>query len=386
MHANFRRALNMGVLTCIAAGSLATASAANQLPQGSKPTYQVRRNPKASNSQQLALNSLKNTPYALQQVTTWVQHKAFQGKTYYEIMVGTDPARGSATTTVPVVIIPIKFNFGTGGISDPTQNACGDTESVVQRIIDSPIFSGNTVYSPGGTTVGTGQYEDAFQRANYWSKVSTVAPNYHVLFGTPTLAPVQTINDVPTDVFFQNSCGQPIAGYDINAFDPQIQAIYTSLHIPRNTLPLFVSYNVFLTEGGGCCILGYHGTDGSDQNYSFAAFNDPGLFNVPIEDIHALSHELGEYMDDPFGSNPVAAWGHIGQQPGCQGNLEVGDPVTGTAFTVTGSDGFVYHPEDLVFHDWFLRGPSTCGERVVHVPEYVYHGRWADLPVTLAIA
>jgi hypothetical protein len=38
----------------------------------------------------------------------------------------------------------------------------------------------------------------------------------------------------------------------------------------------------------------------------------------------------------------------------CQFNLEVGDPVTGTAFDAS-LNGTDYHPEDLVFVPWFSR-------------------------------
>jgi hypothetical protein len=67
-----------------------------------------------------------------------------------------------------------------------------------------------------------------------------------------------------------------------------------------------------------------------------------------------MSHEIGEWLDDPFGNNIVPTWGHVGQVSGCQTNLENGDPVTGTAFTAT-LGGFTYHPEDLVFFSWFAR-------------------------------
>jgi hypothetical protein len=142
-------------------------------------------------------------------------------------------------------------------------------------------------------------------------------------------------------------------------------AMLTTLNIPANTLPLFLSYNTFETSGGGCCILGYHSTNNAGtQAYAVAAYSDPGIFSVPIQDIHALSHEIGEWMDDPLipSTNIVPAWGHVGQVSGCQNNLEVGDPVTGKAFTVSvgGTAPFTYHPEDLVFLPWFARvTPST---------------------------
>jgi hypothetical protein len=64
-------------------------------------------------------------------------------------------------------------------------------------------------------------------------------------------------------------------------------------------------------------------------------------------------------MDDPLVNNATPAWGNIGQVTGCQSNLEVGDPLTGTAFTAT-LNGFTYHPQELVFFSWFSRDvPSS---------------------------
>jgi hypothetical protein len=126
-------------------------------------------------------------------------------------------------------------------------------------------------------------------------------------------------------------------------------------------VPVILSYNTFETEGGGCCVLGYHDAysrSGGTQTYAVGAYNDAGVFgSTPIEDIHAWTHEIGELINDPFVGNATPAWGHVGQQSGCQNNLEVGDPLTGTAF-VHKYKGFTYHPQELVFFDWFFRTPS----------------------------
>src|SRR5215472_16401835 len=66
-------------------------------------------------------------------------------------------------------------------------------------------------------------------------------------------------------------------------------------------------------------------------------------------------------MDDPFGSNPTPAWGHVGQVGGCQNNLEVGDPLTGKNIqTVTMPNGFTYHLQELAFFSWFYGAPSIA--------------------------
>ncbi len=290
-------------------------------------------------------------------VTMWSSSFTFQGQTFPFTMVGTNPASGSASTSVPVVIIPVRFTFSNGTSLSASSNVCNDTQSAVQRTQNSPIFQ-NATFSPGGTNVGTTQYVDAYQRANFWGSVSSVSPNYHVVLNFTT-ATLQTIS-VPrrSGTTVAGPCAR-IGEVDINFFDARAQTIISNLGIPATSLPLFINYNTFLTSGGSCCILGYHSVTTANHTYAVAAYSDPGIFSVPIQDIHALSHEVGEWMDDPFGNNIVPAWGNVGQVSGCQNNLENGDPVTGIAFTVT-TNGFTYHPEDLVFLPWFSRqSPSS---------------------------
>jgi hypothetical protein len=129
--------------------------------------------------------------------------------------------------------------------------------------------------------------------------------------------------------------------------------------IPSTSLPIFLTYNTFFTQAGSCCILGFHTAFGKAPNQltaSVAAYSDPGIFSVPIEDIHALSHEIGEWMDDPFVNNATPGWTG-GQVSSCSKVLEVGDPVTGIAFAVT-MNGQTYHPEDLVFLPWFAKASA----------------------------
>jgi hypothetical protein len=296
-------------------------------------------------------------------VPMWSGSFSYQTTTYTYVMVGTDPALGSATTNIPVVIVPLKFNF-TGGVSlSAESNVCHDTETALQRMQNSPIFQ-SVSFSPGGMNVGNTQYIDAFQRANFWSSVSASSPNYHVLLSPVTVEPLQTISvSKRSGTTVAGPCAR-IGEMDINFFDSQAQSLLRNLGIPSTSFPIFLDYNTFLTSNRSCCILGYHSATSSNQTYAFGAYSDPGIFTAPgIRDIHALTHEIGEWMDDRFGNNLVPAWGNVGQVSGCQNNLEVGDPVTGTAFTVT-LNGFTYHPEDLVFLPWFSRqspSPSVNG-------------------------
>jgi hypothetical protein len=52
-------------------------------------------------------------------------------------------------------------------------------------------------------------------------------------------------------------------------------------------------------------------------------------------------------------------WGDIGQVTGCQANLGVGDPLTGSDVApVTMPDGFPYSLQELAFFYWFFGAPS----------------------------
>ncbi len=298
----------------------------------------------------------------------WSRSFTNGGKSYTYTMVGTDPA-GGVSTTIPVEFIPIIFKIGTVTF-DPTQAVNQGTNNTINLLKLSPIFSAMD-FVEGTVDIGSSQYIDAYQRANFWSEVSTTSPNYHVLLGTPAVRKPITLTVPPAAGKTQSIPNAPynstIGEVNVNYFQAQVNKILatTALQIKPNTLPIFVYYNVFFTQGGSCCILGFHGQEtATGQTYSVAAYNDPGIFinpdgsPAPIEDIHVIAHEIGEWMDDPSGGNTVPAWGNIGQVSGCQGNLENGDPVTGTAFTVV-LNGQTYHPEDLVFHDWFTRLPST---------------------------
>lgn len=128
--------------------------------------------------------------------------------------------------------------------------------------------------------------------------------------------------------------------------------------------PMFLLSNVVMgssaTDYFTCCTIGYHGATGLPiQTYLVGDFDSSTFFVEPI-DVLYWSHEVAEWMNDPFVNNPVPAWGHVGQQPGCQTNLEVGDPLSGTQFpAVTMNNGFTYHPQELAFFSWFFGAPSV---------------------------
>jgi hypothetical protein len=221
--------------------------------------------------------------------------------------------------------------------------------------------------APNGTDLGTTQYEDAFQRGNFWGQVSA-APGYHVLLGAPKVGPLQTIVVPAADGHVATEFGVKVGLADINWFDATvIQPFITKYakYITPSTIPIFMTYDVYLTQGGGCCIGGYHGSTGSAAApiaYShFTYIGTPGAFS---QDVGALSHELGEFVDDPLvvntNGNPVQC-----------GILEVGDPEE--VFSNYGDfeytfNGFTYSLQDLTYLEYFGAPNTTSvgGELTFH--------------------
>lgn len=313
------------------------------------------------------------------------------GKTYAGQIVGADPsARPAHPVIVPTVIVPVKlvfkFNATTSFTFDPMAGdpgCIGAGHTALGLTEQSPLFNDKS-YTFGTTNVGNTQFLDAFQRANFWSKVSAAGgANVHTLMGI-TPMPEQTVTVTSSNsgttsgaVFsFMGQCGTNTGNtnragllgvMDINFWDPHAHTIMTNLGISPNTFVLFLFYNSVMSNGppattlSNCCILGYHSIVGS-QTYGNSVFDgrNQTLF-TGVADTSVLTHELGEWMNDPTVGNPTPAWGHIGQVSGCQGNYEVGDPLSGTLMPTVTMNGFTYHLQELAFFDWFYRNsPSNA--------------------------
>lgn len=329
------------------------------------------------------------------------------GVTYGYNMVGNgDPRSYKGTTTVPTEIIPMNFTFSNG------QQFNGS--DVTQAMINSPMWQDNS-WATGKVTkngtpqalssAGTTQYEDAVMRSQFNDVGSST---FHLLLGAPTVLPTVTFS-VPANQGVVASFGSGFGTFgdvDITWFSSHMNSLINSLHIDPATLPIFVTNNVYLYEGdnpSNCCVLGFHGaahvtgngagsTHGTGsqgvQTWAYAAYAQPGTWStssVPaspdgadayyIQDIHAISHEVSEWADDPFVNNTVNPWlTPTAPQYGCTSVLETGDPVVGIGVLVgknpyfqtagANADGY-WHPEDEVFLPWFARqAPNTTSERL----------------------
>jgi len=286
-------------------------------------------------------------------LATWNGSFVYSGHTYSYNMVGTAPS-SNASTTIPVYIIPVKIvitsKTGTKTTFDPA-HVLTNGKTVIQNTVDSPIFDSTTTYVQGGVNVGTTQYIDAYQRANFWGTVSG-NKNYHVLFGAPTVLAEQTLSPPAADGKTGPEFGFTAGKVNLNWLDAKFQTMLKKFtQIQPNALPIFLLYDTYLTQGT-CCIGGYHSAAGAQAYAQFTYADHVGAFS---QDVSALSHEAGEFVDDPLVNNAS------GNPVSC-GILEVGDPLEGNVnygaypYTV---NGFMYNLQDLVTLPYFGAPPST---------------------------
>ena len=270
-------------------------------------------------------------------------------------------------------------------VFDPTvtDSCLSAPNNVPLRLVQqSPILQPFD-FNFGGTDVGTVQTTDAFQRGNFSQLIShgqnANGITYQVVLDPVTTAPKIVVNipaadgvAYPSDAFTGGCPTGKFAIVDIAVYEPAIISLFTQLEsqgVNPSTFPLYLLHNVVECEGNtpgcatnlnDCCILGFHDASGA-QTFGTADFDTSGIFGSGVQDVSAMSHEVAEWMNDPFGNNPVPAWGHIGQVSGCQNNLEVGDPLSGTLAPpiFNPQNRFTYHMQELAFFSWFYGAPSV---------------------------
>ena len=289
-------------------------------------------------------------------------------------IIGTDPSLGAATTTIPAVLVPVRITFPNFAVLDGANRAAA--------VANSPLFL-TADYVTGGTDVGVTQYGDAIQRAEFWNLPGFSQAGYHVLLQAPVIAPTLNLT-VPTSGCPADAnnptgaCGSTLGGGFLgvvaaNWFDAQLNGQIAGGVYPPNVLPIFLTDNVFESfdgtagPGSGCCTLGYHNSEGppaaTAHTWIYAAFTEPGTFRGnSVEDVQSLSHEVSEWMNDPFAG--AFALGFInlippavlpGQGGACIPNFETGDPLEAPPIVFTQvTNGTTYHLQDEAFLSWYM--------------------------------
>jgi hypothetical protein len=288
-------------------------------------------------------------------------------------IVGTNPANGAATTTVPTFIVPIKVIFATpaADLLPRTLNGTLDATTVVPAVQNSPIFL-TADYSVGGTDLGVTQFSDALQRGEFHN-IPGFSQNYHVLLGTPTVMPTQTVTVTsPTQGNLYRLRSGELVGVVAFGF-LESQVIIPTVRAETtlaSTLPIFLTDNVFESGDGTintCCVLGYHNSQRppahTAKTWIYAAHTEKGTFrNDVILDVQPLSHEVSEWLNDPFVGALAIGFVNLippailpGTGGACIINFETGDPLEAPPAVFTQvTNGTTYHLQDEVFLPWYL--------------------------------
>jgi hypothetical protein len=274
-------------------------------------------------------------------------------KTYTYAMVGTDPLGPAATTTIGSDLVPIAFRIN-GETIVPS-------DSVVTAVKASGLFHPRTF--PGGN----GQYADTFMRTQFWSWLQVkrgVVKNWHVNLANPITRPTLTLN-VPADKGTVRVVkGVRVAVVDVDWFVAQagVQAAVTAPSASRLTQLLAgsaVLCQPYSSTLAGCGIGGFHSlthTTTGNHTYTFQDYLNPAVFGVKtgFTDLGPMSHELAEWMADPYLNNQVPGWtSPLAPQYGCVDALEPADPVVTSQITVGGQ-----HYSDEAYLWWFAHSPS----------------------------
>ena len=288
-----------------------------------------------------------------------------QGEAYPFTTVGKNPKRGEITS-VGTQLIPISMFFE--GFADQDGKPITlDVAPVLARFQNSPNFRRFT-YGTGLT-----QFADAVQRAQFFHVMD---PDWHTLLDRPRILTPLTI-DVPrgsASLFRVRSTGAIFAVVDTGFFVSQLNSIIQLENLDAESLPIALTNNVLLAPSANvqrCCVVGFHTAFEMGerrnaplvQTFVWGSWIDAGILGTDFADVTAVSHEISEWMNDPFGTNLVPVWQFPNGTAGCQNNLETGDPLETSvhaSFPVT-IDGFVYHPQNQAMLQWFTREtPSSA--------------------------
>jgi len=285
------------------------------------------------------------------------------GSTQYRYtMVGTNPqVRRARNVVVPVLIIPMRLEFVGGTVLDPSQpDTCLGGLAPLAVTLQSPLFQ-DFDYGEGPK-----QFLEQIRRLEFWQFTAPgkLNPHYSVRL-SPSVLPTQTLALSPASAAQEVPCpatgGRQKMGHvdieDWSSFQSQVVPQFPKLGVNAGTFVLFLLPYAEFTAGDQPIGVAFHGvipTPGGMVTFAAAHLDldKPGK----LVNLGPLSHELAEWLDDPYGDNDTPLWGNTGQvRSGCAEGLEVGDPLTGTFLPpVQMPNGISYQSQETAFVSWFF--------------------------------
>jgi hypothetical protein len=297
------------------------------------------------------------------------------GNPYSVVVVGGDPfSKTPSAVTVDAVLVPVVMQVVETptdvAMFDPTaSNYCDPAaHSAVDRFRDSPLVVANDLKF-NGVDVGTWQYVPGFKRAEFWHTNGGQLLDDTIRW--TVAAPVTlsaalgkgTVNVGKTGCLYAVVNNGVISDTLKNTVIPKLQK---SGVISTAKFALFMTIDVEqLKSDGTCCNNGDHGwirVNPGDPRQTWGWADYDTHSNVYDgqngADIKSLSHEIAEWMNNPYYDNAPPEWGYIGEAQGkCVAHFEVGDPINSYLAPKTVKH-FVYHLQEFAYFGWFFDGPA----------------------------
>ena len=255
-------------------------------------------------------------PMGVYTVTSSRDDNVYQG-----VVVGRSPFfHGSRTTSIPTFIVPVKVKTSDGHAFDPSaaDSSCLSSKVPLTVFQNSPLFD-SAAFTMNGVGVGTTQYSDAFERAEFWQKVSVTGNRFHTMLAPITTLAEQTLTltSGQGEDFTGVPCGN-LAVINFSTFDNFVENTIIPFVSGQGggptSFPIILLYNAVLADPfvvgttDNCCILGYHNAFLNPvQTYGVIDFDSTRAF-TGTEDISVASHEIDEWINDPLGNNATPAW------------------------------------------------------------------------------
>lgn len=289
----------------------------------------------------------------------WSGKFSYAGKVYPYTMVGTNPVSNPVSTTIPTVLIPLRFVFDDYLVNG--KPVVLDPASKITLLKNSPIWAQHD------WGFGPAQYMDALQR-DAFAKTDA----YHVILGQPRILPTQVVHVKSSNsIVYQTSTGY-VGIIELNFLFNLINTLPHKLGVLPSKIALMYSLDVYghPFSGSSSYYYGYHGnsqvssttTSTTVQVWAWSSWIDPGYFGgANTRDILGITHEIAEIAHDPFLSNNAPGYQYPYSSTSCNTILEVGDVTEG----IQGQDGhatlvngYTYHPANVAMLPWFARSAA----------------------------
>jgi hypothetical protein len=303
-----------------------------------------------------------------------------------QCFVGIAPIEGSTTSVLtPLIPVIVRLMEPDGKtpyfVSDPTaplhKNPTKHPKknpsfSAFEATASSPIFATHD-YKLGSTNLGTLQYGEMTERASFWHYPGVKLNNWRVELALWPLSPAVTV-DIPSGSY--GLMGGEENAYWVDATKLGDFVLEQAQKTPA-VLPIFLTYNIGTYTGTiqkpVSLSLGDHEpyvVNGVTSFYIWASYMDPP---DPHVDVLPLSHEVAEFLHDPFKTNFVRAypaqssfklpWTPPYSFQHCSIALEVGDAVVdrpASKFQIPIDTSIMtYHVQNIATASWFLQASPS---------------------------